>query len=240
MTMMKCIVIDDEPVAIDILTDYIEKVPFLELAGAYRNSLKALEYLKSRQADLLFLDINMPDLTGIQFLNSLDHHPMVIFTTAYSEYAVKSYDYEAVDYLLKPIEFERFLKAAGRALLRFQERHNKERYGFFNRRDAEDESILVKSGTEFHRINTKDILYIKGTGNYVTFVTWKKEIMVLMRMKDVLSELPEKRFFRIHRSYIVAFHHIDVIEKDRVTIKNVSLPIGNAYKESFLKEITKV
>jgi len=240
MTTMNCIVIDDEPVAIDILTDYIERVDFLELSGAFRNSLKALHFLKSHRVDLLFLDINMPYLSGIQFLDALDFHPLVVFTTAYSEYAAKSYDYEAVDYLLKPIEFERFFKAAGRALKRFDDRHSMKDRTASKRRDMDDGSILIKSGNDIHRIDTKDILYIKGTGNYITFVTGKKEIMALIKMKDVLSQLPKNRFFRIHRSYIVAFHHIDVIEKERVKIKNVSIPIGDAYKESFLRKINSV
>ena len=114
--MIKCIVVDDEPVAIEILTDYIHKTPFLELLHSFRNPLKGLEFLKKNEVDLIFLDINMPDLTGMQFLKSLGFHPMVIFTTAYSEYAAESYDYEAIDYLLKPIEFVRFLKAANRSL----------------------------------------------------------------------------------------------------------------------------
>ena len=117
---MKCLIIDDEPVALEIIRDYVEKVPFLKFSGSFRSSLKALNFLKSNPVDLLFLDINMPDLTGIQFLKSLINTPLVIFTTAYSQYAVESYDYEAVDYLLKPIEFERFLKAVNKAFRQFQ------------------------------------------------------------------------------------------------------------------------
>ncbi len=233
MVSIKCIVIDDEPVAIDILTDYVGKVEYLELIGTFRSSLKALDFIKSHTIDLLFLDINMPDLTGIQLLNSQDHHPMVIFTTAYSEYAVKSYDFEAVDYLLKPIEFDRFLKATGRAYSRYVSGGDDQTIA-----TPQSDSILVKSGTEFHRITTYDILYIKSAGNYVVFVTENKEIMALLRMQDVLAILPENQFFRIHRSYIVAFHQIDVIEKERVKLKNISLPIGDAYRDSFLQKIS--
>ena len=165
---MKCIVIDDEPVAIDILTDYIGKVDELELVCAYRSALEALNQMKNQPVDLLFLDVNMPDLSGIQFLDSLDQQPMVIFTTAYSEYAVKSYDYKAIDYLLKPIEFERFLKAVGKASAQLKEAAAS---------SGSEEAILVKSGTRLHRLQVEDILFIKGTGNYVTFVVKDREIM---------------------------------------------------------------
>lgn len=232
MISIKCIIIDDESVAIDILADYVEKVKYLELISTFRSSLKALDFVKSFPIDLIFLDINMPDLTGIQFLNSLDHQSMIIFTTAYSQYAVKSYDFEAVDYLLKPIEFERFLKAAGRAYSRYVSQRNDKIID-----TSRSDSILIKSGTEFHRISIRDILYIKSAGNYVIFVTNDKKIMTLLRMQDVLAILPETQFFRIHRSYIVAFHQIDVIEKERVKLKNISLPIGDAYRDSFLQKI---
>ena len=235
---MKCMVIDDEPVAIDILTDYISKVDFLELVGAYRNSIKALKYLKIHPIDLLFLDINMPDLTGIQFLNTLDHHPLVIFTTAYSEYAVKSYDYQAVDYLLKPIEFERFLKAAGRAWSRYQSLGKAVLASSDGKKDDHD-FLLIKSGTEIHRLSIKDILYVKGTGNYVTFVTHKKEIMSLMSMKKALSLLDKNRFLRIHKSYIISLNQIDVIEKDHVKLKNITIPIGEVYRINILNVLKK-
>ena len=239
--MKKCIIIDDEPIAIDILTDYIYKIDFLELTGSFRNSLKALHFLKNHPVDLLFLDINMTHLNGIQFLNSLDFLPLVIFTTAYSEYAVKSYDYEAVDYLLKPIEFTRFLKAVNRAQSRLQTLHKNykekstdDKYKTRN----QDGSILIKSGTDFHKIDIKDILYIKGTGNYLTFHTTKNKIMTLMTMTEALSRLPKNQFFRIHKSYIVAFFNIEVIEKEQVKIKNEFIPISETYRESFLDKIT--
>ena len=232
---MTCFIIDDEPVAIDILRYYIARVPFLELIGSFRSAIKAMNRLQEDEVDLIFLDINMPDLTGIQFLKSLDHPPLVIFTTAYSEYALESYDYETADYLLKPIEFERFLKAAGRAYSRHKSNGNMKAADSLKTIKEEDKSIFIKSGTEIHRVNIRDIFYIKGTGNYVTFVTEKKEIMALMRMKDIIGMLPDNRFFRIHRSYIVNFRHVDMIEKERVRIHDKKIPIGEGYREGFLR-----
>ena len=226
---MKCLVIDDEPKALDILKDYIQKVPFLELAGAYRDSLKALNYLQNHPVDLIFLDVNMPDLSGMQFLNALTIQPLIIFSTAYSEYAVESYDYNAVDYLLKPIEFERFLKAANKALEQFQLKKMTNKEG--------QDYILIKSGTEMYRLDVSEILYIKGAGNYVTFITKNNEIMSLLNMKDVLRMLPVSQFYRIHKSFIVNFRHVVLIEKDQVKIKDKKIPIGEVYRDHFLKAI---
>ena len=230
--MIKCLVIDDEPVALDILRDYIEKVPFLECTGTFRNPIKALDHIQKNEVDLLFLDINMPDLTGIQFLNALTGQPLVIFTTAYSEYALESYDYDAVDYLLKPIEFDRFLKAANKALKQFQLKTKR-----VSPLIKDSEFVLIKSGTEYYKIKISDIFYVKGTGNYVTFVTKRKEILSLLTMKDVLEMLHSKMFLRIHKSYIVNFSHVDLIETDQVKIKDKYLPIGDVYRESFFRAI---
>ena len=226
---MKCLIIDDEPVALEILRDYIAKIPFLECAESFRDPLKAIDFLKDNEVDLIFLDINMPDLTGIQFLKALKSPPLVVFTTAYSEYALESYDYNAVDYLLKPIEFERFLKAANKAheLLRRK-----------SRIPVAKEHVLIKSGTDFYKVKIKEIYYVQGTGNYVTFVTKGKNILSLMTMKDVLQILPRGLFFRIHKSYIINFHQVDRIEKEQVMIRGETLPIGESYRESFFKAIT--
>lgn len=230
--MIKCIVIDDEPMALDILKDYIKRVSFLNLKGTYRSSINALEDIQNEQIDLIFLDINMPDLSGIQFLHSLTYQPMIIFTTAYSEYAVESYEYQAVDYLLKPIEFERFLKASNKALEKFKqlekEPHN-------TRKDSE--SIFIKSGTEIHRLNIDKILSVESAGNYVQFVTSSKTIMALMTMAEVLKLLREHSFIRVHRSFIVAIKHIDVIENDFVKIAKKKIPIGDKYREDLRNTI---
>ena len=226
---MKCLIVDDEPVALEILRDYIAKIPFLECVETFRDPIKAIDFLKDNEVDLIFLDINMPDLTGIQFLKTLKSPPLVIFTTAYSEYALESYDYNAVDYLLKPIEFERFLKAANKAHELFRRKP---------RIPVAKEHVLIKSGTDFYKIKIKEIYYIQGTGNYVTFVTRGKKILSLMTMKDVLQILPRGLFFRIHKSYIINFHQVDRIEKEQVRIRGGTLPIGDSYRESFFKAIT--
>jgi two-component system LytT family response regulator len=233
-TVMKCLAIDDEPVALDILEDYIAKVPFLECMGVFRDPLKALDYLRKSRVDLIFLDINMPDLTGIQFLKTLKNPPLVIFTTAYSEYALESYDYDAVDYLLKPIEFERFIKATNKACEMFEVKA-KNRPIFA----GESDHIFIKSGTNFHKVKTKNIFYIKGTGNYVTFVLDQKEILSLMTMTKALEVLPKNFFFRIHKSYIVNSLHVDLIENEEVRIRGERIPIGDSYKQSFFDSIKK-
>jgi DNA-binding LytR/AlgR family response regulator len=227
---MKCVVVDDEPVALEILRDYITKIPFLESAGFFRDPLKAVDFLKDNDVDLLFLDINMPDLTGIQFLKVLKKSPLTVFTTAYSEYALESYDYDAVDYLLKPIEFDRFLKAVNKA------------HELFHMKTASPKSrehILIKSGTDYFKIKTDDIFYVRGTGNYVTFVTTKKEILSLMTMKHALEFLPRSQFLRIHKSYIINFQHVDRIETDQIKIRDEYLPIGDSYRDSFFDTIKK-
>jgi len=234
--MMKCIAIDDEPKALDVLKEYIDKVPFLELAGLYRDALKALDFMQKNQIDLIFLDINMPDITGIQFLYSLTNQPMVVFSTAYSEYALDSYDYDAVDYLLKPIEFDRFLKAANKAFDQFKLRNQD-----LTKPSIKDEKefILVKSGTEIHNIKIKDILFVESAGNYVMFILTNDKIMALMNMREVLDLLPENKFVRIHKSYIVAIKYLTLIERHQVIIGKKEIPIGNVYRESFFKMIGK-
>jgi two-component system LytT family response regulator len=239
-TRMKCVVIDDEPIAIGILEDYIKKIPFLELAGSFRSGLKALAYCEGHSVDLLFLDIKMPDLSGLQFLKSLTSQPLVIFTTAYSEFAVESYDYQVMDYLLKPIEFDRFLKAANRALKQHQLQQSqstpvpsptkKVRHG---RQDF----IVLKSGTDYHPLHIDDILYVEGAGNYVFVFTEKKKVMALMTLKEALRKLPADRFLRIHKSYIVNLPKIDVVETDQVKIGEACIPIGETFKKGFLTKI---
>ncbi|UCE20605.1 MAG: response regulator transcription factor [Gemmatimonadota bacterium] len=234
---MKCLAIDDEPRALKVLGNYIEKVPYLELSGNFREALKALDYLQINTVDLIFLDINMPDLTGLQFLKSLIHKPLVIFTTAYSEYAVESYDFDAVDFLLKPIEFDRFLKATNRALKQFQLIHQLERSDISNSKSEErgKHTVLIKSGSETHQIKIEDIQYVEGAGNYVTFVTRDKKIMSLLTMKDVMDILPSQQFHRVHKSYIVGLKHIRLIERHHLEVRDKKIPIGRLYKESFLK-----
>ncbi len=237
---MKCVLIDDEPKALEILRKYVARVHFLELAGAFREPVRALQYIAANPVDLVFLDVNMPDMSGMQFLNALRVRPLVIFTTAYSEYAVRSYDYDAVDYLLKPIEFERFMRAVTKAL-----EFNRQREQSDRRRKAIDtvaqngsgEHLLVKSGTDYHKLQIDEILYVEAAGNYSVFVTAKSNVMSLLSMRELGSLLPPEKFFRVHKSYVVNFRHVSKIERDQVMVGTKLIPIGETFRESFLKAI---
>lgn len=228
---IKCIAIDDEPVALDIISDYITKVPFLELLHTFRNGIQALEFLQNTQVDLIFLDINMPEINGIDFFKSLNTKPKVIFTTAYPEFAVESYELNATDYLLKPIKFDRFLKAVNK-VYSVQNTDSKEISG-----EISKETIILKSGSKSYKINTSDIFYVEGSGNYLTFHTTDKKIMVLMNMNEALKVLPEQSFARIHKSFIVAVDRIKIIENHQVVINDMKIPIGKYYKESFFNKV---
>ncbi len=230
---IKCIAVDDESKALDLIELYCKKVPFLELTKCFRDAVEALDYLQDDNTDLIFLDINMPDLTGIEFLQALDNPPMIIFTTAYSEYAVESYDYKAVDYLLKPITFSRFLKAANRALeqLKVQGEEGK------TVNSLKSDHIIIKSGSESHKVNCDKILFIEGAQNYVYVHTSEQKIMTLMKMKEMEKLLSGNDFIRIHKSFIINYNHLEKIESYQVTIKENRIPIGTIYRESFRKEI---
>ena len=226
---MRCIIIDDEPFALDLIRSYVLKTPFLELTNSFTNPFKALSYLQANSVDLAFLDINMPELTGLQLVKSLSHQPKIIFTTAYPEFGAESYEFNAIDYLLKPIKYERFLKAVNKAKDLTQEKVS----------DSIPDSVFLKSGTQINQVPIKTIKYIEGAGNYMTFYTETKKIMALMNMKEVSELLPSNEFVRIHKSYIVSLVHIDIIEKHRVIIDKTPVPIGVSYREEFLKRFEK-
>ena len=231
--MINCLIIEDEPKAIELLEMYVSKVDSLQLKGSFNNSVNAVSFVQENNIDLIFLDINMPDLNGIDFLKSISVKPMIIFTTAYSEYAVESYNFEAVDYLLKPILFPRFLKAVNKA----QELYKLKNKPVTINKSAKSNKVLLKSGTEIHQVLIDDILYIEGARNYIFVFTKDKKIMTLMRMKDLEDQLPEKDFVRIHKSFIISNKHIDFIERHQVTINEKKIPIGRNYREMFLKSI---
>jgi len=231
---MKYIVVDDEQMALDLISDYASKVSFLEACGKFRNAISALNFLQKNPVDLLFLDINMPDLTGIQMLKTLSHPPLVIFTTAYSDYALEGYKFHAIDYLLKPIDFEEFIKAVHHAYELYQSKNTRNEIlstqGF-------PEVIWVKSGTEYFKIEINDILYIKSEGNYVEFHLKEKRIVALDSLNHLMDQLPEKLFARIHKSYIVSLKHIDSFQRHQLKIDNKTFPIGTIYRETFLQKI---
>lgn len=238
--MINCIVVDDEPKAIAILEMYIRKIDYLNLKGSFTDSVCALNFVEEENVDLIFLDINMPDLSGFEFISSMSVKPMTIFTTAYSEYAIEGYNIDAVDYLLKPILFSRFIRAVNKAKVLIQVKRNLPS----NSESADmigdrSETIYLKSGTDIHQVQLNDIFYVEGARNYLFVYTKEKKIMTLMRMKELEDQLPKKDFVRIHKSYIVAFRHIKLIEKHQITIHNRNIPIGRSYREMFHKALSR-
>lgn len=225
---MKAIAIDDEPIALEIIKSHASKVPFLDLKTTFTDAFKALEYLQKESVDLIFLDIKMPDISGIDFYNSLTKKPLVIFTTAYSEHAVTSFEMDAVDYLLKPFSLSRFIKSCNKAF---------ELYNFRNASLTSDH-IYVKTGYEQLKVMYDDILYLEAAGNYVTFVLKDKNILSRSTFTEVISLVPPDKFVRIHRSFIVAANKIDKVERHQVTINNKQIPVGEAYSQN-LSEIFK-
>jgi two-component system, LytTR family, response regulator len=219
---MKAIAVDDEPMALEVVRSHASKVPFLDLKAEFTDAFKAMEYLQKENIDLLFLDIKMPDISGIDFFNSLSKKPLLIFTTAYSEHAVTSFELDAVDYLLKPFSLARFMKACNKAY---------ELYNFRNTAETSDH-LYVKTGYETLKVLYEDILYLEAAGNYVTFVLKDKKILSRSTFVEATNLLPAVKFVRVHRSYIVSINKIDKVERHQVTINNTTIPISEAYSQN--------
>ncbi len=230
--MIRCIAIDDEPKALEVIQLFAEKVPFIEIKEYFRNPFDALSYLKDNEVDLLLLDINMPDLNGIEFLDSLEKIPHVIFTTAYSEYAVQSYDYKAVDYLLKPYTLARFIKAINRV----NEMYNNPTEP--SNKAIENDFIEIKTDNGILQIKLDEIYYIEGAQNYFFIHTANKKHMVLGRLKDIETKLPETRFCRVHKSFIIALDKIEKRFNNHLIVKNTNIPIGKVFKALFLSRVS--
>lgn len=231
--MMTCIAVDDEPLALELMETYISQVPGLELKEIFSDAISAWGFLQKNPIDLVFLDIQMPDITGTQLARSLNRRqPMVIFTTAFSKYAVEGFNVDAVDYLLKPFEFDRFLEAVNKAK-EFKELHETAKSS------AEESAIFVKSDYQNLRINTREIVYIEGFDDYIRIhLESGKSIFTLMSLKCIMEKLPEKEFLRIHRSYIVSIRRIQRIYNQMIQLGEIELPIGKSYVES-VKKILK-
>jgi DNA-binding LytR/AlgR family response regulator len=216
---MKAVAIDDEPIALEIVRSHASRVPFIELVATFTDAFSALEYLQKENVDLLFLDIKMPDISGIDFFNSLGKKPLLIFTTAYSEHAVTSFEMDAVDYLLKPFSLARFIKGCNKAL---------ELYHFRNNGGASDH-LFVKTGFEQVKVLYDDILYLEATGNYVTFVLKDRNLLSRSTFMEAMVQLPPESFVRIHRSFFVSKGKITRIEKNQVSLGKIELPVSEAY-----------
>ena len=227
--MLKAIAIDDEPSALTIIKSHAAKVSFLNLEATFTNPFEGIEYINDHSPDIVFLDINMPDISGWQLLKNLTKKPLVIFTTAHSEYAVKSYEVEALDCLLKPFDYARFLLAVTKAKEKLNTTTKPTNPFFF-----------VNTGNQKQRLSYATIYYLEGEGNYVNYYTPKGKIMVRSTIKKSLASLPKDRFIQVHRSYIVALSWIDKIEDNQVFINDIRIPIGATYKNDFLQRIDKL
>jgi DNA-binding LytR/AlgR family response regulator len=223
--MLKAIAIDDEPIALEVIKNLAADVVFIELAACFTNAFKAMEYLQKNKVDLIFLDIKMPNISGIDFVKTIPNPPMVIFTTAYSEHAVQSFELDAIDYLLKPFSMPRFLKACNKASEQYELRKNNAQVS------PAAPSVFIKSGYEQVRVELDDILYAESTGNYVQFVLTGKNIVSRLTMTEAEALLPASHFIRIHRSFIVQAKRVSKFDKRTVWVGEKEIPVGAAYSD---------
>lgn len=240
MNKISCIALDDEPLALGLIVSYIQKTPFLDLKNSFDNPLDAMEFLEENPVQLLFLDIQMPDLTGVEFARILDEKSRVIFTTAYDKYALDGFKLEALDYLLKPISYDVFLKSANRAKKYFKQRSPSNSDA--NSDTAENNDYLfIKADYQVKRIDYSDILYFEGLKDYVKLYIQSadKPIVFHSTMKSLEEKLPTDRFMRIHRSYIVNLDKIKTIERDRILFGKERIPISKQYKDVFDEFVKK-
>jgi DNA-binding LytR/AlgR family response regulator len=238
---INCIAVDDEPLALDIIKAYCAKVPFLNLAGTFSNAMETLEYLRHNSVDLMFLDIQMEELTGIQLLNALKNKPLVIFTTAYDQYALQGFDLDVLDYMLKPIPFERFVKGANKALEQMQKvkaaQEDKQERPAVS--DNKMTFFFVKTETRIERVNAAEVLYVEGMGDYWRIVTKTRRIMTLMNAKGIEEILHEPGFCRVHKSFFVAIDKIEFVERKQIKIGEILIPISDTYQKNFFDLIEK-
>lgn len=234
---LSCYIIDDEPLAQRILAEYVAKVSFLELKGSFSSALQASEKIDQDKPDLLFLDINMPDLNGISFISMLNPKPAIILTTAYDQYALKAFDLEVKDYLLKPISFERFYRGVLRIYQESQPSHPTERVEVVQTVKRELDYIFLKVGFRIQKVEIREILFVEGMKDYLRIHTAKEKIMTLMSFSKLEELLPEKKFARVHRSFMVALDKIDHIEKSRIRIGDQDIPITDTYAEAFYRKL---
>ncbi|MDR2919132.1 MAG: LytTR family DNA-binding domain-containing protein [Tannerella sp.] len=235
--ILNVLVVDDEFHARKLLSEYVSKLPFLGLIGMASNVFEAMNFLQKEKVDILLLDIQMPEITGLEFARRLRNPPSIIFTTAYSEYAVESYELDVVDYLLKPIAFPRFLQAVNKITERKAGNDISQSVVNVIHQQPEipvEDNLIVKSGSKVYRINYDELIYIEGQREYVTFHTTKQRITTLFSLKDLETKLPSDQFIRIHKSYIISLKHIDMIERNILQIAGKQLPVGGSYKDNLM------
>jgi DNA-binding LytR/AlgR family response regulator len=236
---INCIAIDDEPLALDIIREYCAKVPFLNLLRTFDNAIESLEFLRSRSVDLIFLDIQMQDLTGIQLLRAIQHPPMVIFTTAYDHYAIEGFDLDGLDYMLKPVSFERFMKGVDKALDRMKQLPGNGANDDIQPAECKEDFFFVKTETRIERICFSDVLFIEGKGDYWRIVMPGRKIMSLLNYRKLEEILPPGRFVRVHKSYVVSLEKIDSVERNRIFIGTHVIPISDTFHKQFFELIER-
>ncbi len=226
---MQCIIVDDEPIALEGMTEYVNRTPFLTLVGRCSNAYEAIEIMSETKIDLIFLDINMPEISGLEMMKSLSYNPMVIFTTAYSEYAVEGFELNAVDYILKPISYNKFLNSAQKAL-RLYKLENQES-------DKIDDFIYIKVDKKLIKVKLSDILYIESLKDYVLIHTVKGKYTTYLGLNKLIAVLPDTIFVQVHKSYVISANAIDAIDANTIIIGNTTVPIGRAYKTDLFEKI---
>lgn len=233
MKMIRCLIVDDEPLALNLIDGYVQKTPFLELVGKCTNAYEALEKIASEKIDLLFLDIQMPGLTGMELSRSLKNGPKVVFTTAFEEYALEGFKVDAIDYLLKPFNYEEFLKSANKAREWLSVTSGIS--------ETDPDAFFVKSEYKLVKIDLQKVLYIEGLKDYakIFLKDQTRPVLTLMSLKSLEEQLPSQQFMRIHRSFIVRLDRIDLIERNKVVIGPVGITIADAYKETFQTYLAK-
>lgn len=236
---MKCVIIDDEPLAVDLIKEFVSKVETLELVNTFNNAIDAISMINQSNIDVVFLDIEMPHFTGIDFINAIDKKPLIIFTTAYSEYAVEGFNLGAVDYLVKPIPFHRFLKSVMRAQQIFNPQTSPTPTAIeASPTEVDQDFMFVRAEYENVKLNFDDILYIEGLKDYVKiYTTDNKYTLTLISLIKLENLLSSKGFARIHRSYIINIKHVKSIQKNKVVINEKRIPISESYKNSFFERI---
>ena len=234
---IRCLIVDDEQLARELLEDYVGKLPNLEVVKKCKNSMEALECLQEQKIDLIFLDIQMPDLTGVELLKTMNQNPVVIFTTAYSEYALEGYQLDVVDYLLKPFSFERFVQAINKAVDLLNLRSHPAK---LNSGADPGKFITVKGDRKIYKIRLSDIRYIEGLKEYVSYYTETERIIILQSLKSLEELLPSNQFIRIHKSYIASIERIRSVENNKIVIGDQRLPLGKSYKNEVMKRVFHV